>query len=246
MIETPQRRSALVTGASGAIGAGAARMLARAGWNVALSCRTRIAQIEVLGAELEAMGTRSLCLQADLAQPAEATAVSSELDRQWGGVDALVHGAGSFHRCDPLEQDPASWRAAFDDNLHSALFLSQALVPAMQRRGWGRLVFFTLVNGEQASPPPMISAHYLAKHSLLLLTRSLAKQLAPRGITVNAIACGFIAGGGAQLDNFFTSEIPLGRLGTVDDINHALQFLLSEGAAYLTGANLRLSGGWGL
>jgi 3-oxoacyl-[acyl-carrier protein] reductase len=242
---TSTSRSALITGAASATGQAAARLLAGLGWRIALTYRNSQRQAQALRDELVDAGVDVRLEQADLARASEVDDLAKRL-AQWGGIDALVHTAGSFHRADILAEEPERWLASFDDNLHSAFYLARALAPGMQRRGWGRIVFFTLVNAEQGLAQPKITAHYLAKSSLMLLMRALAKRLAGDGITVNAIAPGFIETGGDALAEQPIEDIPAGRLGHTDDLMGALAYLLSEAPGYVTGTSIRVSGGWGI
>jgi 3-oxoacyl-[acyl-carrier protein] reductase len=166
----------------------------------------------------------------------------------WGRIDALVHCAGPFHRVDVLQETPAGWSEMFDNNLHPVFYVSRAAIPGMTARRWGRIVAFAMATADQLTAQPNLTAHYIAKTGVLVLVRSLARVLAPHGITVNAISPGFIDSGGtpqAELEAM-RPRIPAGYVGTLDDAVAAARFLLSEEARYVTGTNLHLSGGWGI
>jgi 3-oxoacyl-[acyl-carrier protein] reductase len=118
----------------------------------------------------------------------------------------------------------------------------------MQARGWGRILAFAMATADQLTAQPNLTAHYIAKAGILVLVRSLARVVAPHGITVNAISPGFIDSGGtpkAELEAM-RPKIPAGYIGSVDDAVVAARFLLSEEARYVTGTNVHVSGGWGL
>jgi len=127
-------------------------------------------------------------LRADVSQQ-EACAELFEQVLAWRGrIDALINCAGPFHRVDILSETPEGWRAMFANNLDSLFFLSRLVAPGMQERQWGRIIGFAMANADRLMAQTQITAHYLAKMSVLGLVRSLAKALAPQRITVNAIS----------------------------------------------------------
>jgi 3-oxoacyl-[acyl-carrier protein] reductase len=241
-------RVALVTGATRGIARGIALDLARQGWAVAISFKTSARAAESTRGAIEAAGARSLALQADPGDAAEARALVRRVEAAWGRVDAVVHGAGPYHDGPLLEETPERWRETFRQNLDPLLFLTQAAVPAMQARRWGRILGLGLATADRLAAQPSVTAYYLSKVSLLGLVRSLAKVLAPHGITVNAVSPGILETEGYPRPDLDTllQRIPAGHLGQVDDVVAAARFLLSEEAGYVTGANIQVSGGWGV
>jgi 3-oxoacyl-[acyl-carrier protein] reductase len=238
----------LITGGARGIGRGIGLDLARAGWAVAFCYRTSEAAAAETRAALEASGARALALRADVSDPAAAEDLVRRVEGAWGRIDALVHCAGPFHRVDVLQETPAGWREMFDNNLHPVFYVSRAAIPGMTARRWGRIVAFAMATADQLTAQPNLTAHYIAKAGVLVLVRSLARVLAPHGITVNAISPGFIDSGGtpqAELE-VMRPKIPAGYIGTVDDAVSAARFLLSEEARYVTGTNVHVSGGWGI
>jgi 3-oxoacyl-[acyl-carrier protein] reductase len=241
-------RVALVTGGTRGIGRGIAVDLARAGWAVAVSYRSAEAPARQTRAAIEAAGARALAVRADLGDPGQAAALVREVEGAWGRVDALVHAAGPFHRVPLLAETPARWREAFRQNLDPLLFLAQAVVPGMRRRRWGRILGLGLATADRLAAQPNVTAYYISKVGVLVLVRSLARELAPHGITVNAISPGILETGSTEAPEREPpgTRIPAGRAGRVEDVVAAARFLLSDEAAYVTGANLHVSGGWGL
>ena len=136
----------------------------------------------------------------------------------------------------------------FDNNLHPIFYLSRAVAPGMIERKWGRILSFSMANADQLVAQPQLTGHYIAKVGVLVLTRSLARVLAPHGVTVNAISPGFIHSGSAPAEELAQMEkrIPAGYVGTTQDAVAVARFLLSEGARYVNGANIHLSGAWGI
>ena len=136
----------------------------------------------------------------------------------------------------------------FTNNLDPVFYLSQAVAPGMRERGWGRIVSFSMANADQLIAQPQVTAHYIAKAGVLVLTRTLARTLAPHGITVNAISPGFIDSGSAPAEELesMAKRIPAGYIGSTDDAVATVRFLLSDGARYVNGTNIHLSGAWGI
>ena len=241
-------RVALVTGATRGIARGIALDLARQGWGVAISFKTSARAAEDTRAAVEAAGARCLALRADLGEDAEARSLVARVESAWGRLDAVVHGAGPYHDGPLLEETPERWRETFRQNLDPLLFLAQAAAPGMRARRWGRILGLGLATADRLAAQPNVTAYYLAKSSLLGLVRSLAKVLAPHGITVNAVSPGILETEGYPRPDLETllRRIPAGHLGQVDDVVAAARFLLSEEADYVTGANIHVSGGWGV
>jgi 3-oxoacyl-[acyl-carrier protein] reductase len=241
-------RVALVTGGARGIGWAVALDLARTGWAVAVGYRASEAAAEEVRAAIEAAGARALAVRGDVSDPDAARALVREVEAAWGRIDALVQCAGPFHRVPLLEETPAGWRAMLEGNLDPLFHLGQAVAPGMMRRRYGRIVAFGLASAERLGAQPNLTAYAIAKAGVVGLVRTWARVLAPYGITVNAVSPGLLDSGGlprAELDPL-VSRIPAGHLGRVDDAVAAVRFFLSDEAAYVTGANLPVSGGWGI
>ena len=159
-----------------------------------------------------------------------------------------INGAGPYHRVNLFDETIAGWREMFDGNLHPIFYLARAAAPGMKARKYGRIISFSMANADQMEAQPDVTAHYIAKAGVLILTRTLAKLLAPHGITVNAISPGFIDSGSAPPGELaaVVKRIPAGYIGTVDDTVGAVRYLLSPDARYVNGANIQVSGGWGI
>ena len=136
----------------------------------------------------------------------------------------------------------------FANNLDPVFFLAQAALPGMKARGWGRIVTFSMANADKLQANPMVTAHYIAKVGVLALTRTLAKAGARCGVTSNCVSPGFLDSGSAPAEELdaMRDKIPARRIGTLDDAVHAVRYLLSDEASYVNGANLHVSGAWGI
>jgi len=239
---------ALITGGAKGIGRAIALDLAAQQWSVAICYRTSEAAADETGAAIMARGGQAFALQCDVSDPKAARDLVSQVEGRWGRIDALINGAGPYHRVNLFDETPEGWREMFEGNLHPIFYLGQAVAPGMKARKQGRIINFSMANADQMVAQPEVTGHYIAKAGVLILTRTLAKLLAPYGITVNTISPGFIDSGSAPPDELagVVKRIPAGYIGTVEDTVAAVRYLLSEEARYVNGANLHLSGGWGI
>jgi 3-oxoacyl-[acyl-carrier protein] reductase len=239
---------ALITGGARGIGRGVALDLSAHGWSVAICYRTSANEASEVVDAVKAHGVNGLALQCDVSDPKAAVDLVRRVEMAWGRIDALINGAGPYHRVSLLDETNEDWHAMFDNNLHPVFYLSKAVIPVMRERKWGRIICFSMANAEQLVAQPQLTAHYIAKVGLLVLARSLGRLAAPHGITVNAISPGFIDSGSApkhELDAM-VKRIPAGYVGSVKDAASVVRFLLSDEARYINGANIQLSGAWGV
>ena len=235
-------KAALVTGASGGIGAAIVRALHARGATVGLS-GTRQAALQSLAAEL---GERAHVLPADLSEAEAAATLVATAEAAMGKVDILVNNAGLTRDNLALRMADADWAKVLDVDLGAPFRLSRAALKFMMRRKYGRIVNIGSIVGATGNPG---QANYCAaKAGLTGLTKALAQEIASRNITVNLIAPGFIATPmtdaltPAQKDTL-SDKIPLGRLGTPEDVAAGVVYLASDEAAWVTGATLHINGG---
>ena len=235
-------KAALVTGASGGIGGAIARALHGQGATVALS-GTRVAPLEALAAEL---GGRALVLACDLSDAAAVEALPKQAAEKLGQVDILVNNAGIARDQLFMRMSDADWDAVIAVNLTSVMRLSRGVLRGMMKARWGRIVNVSSVVGVTGNPG---QANYAAsKAGVIGMSKSLAAEVASRGITVNCLAPGFIA---TAMTAVLTDEqkariaagIPAGRMGTADEIAAAAVYLASEEGGYVTGQTLHVNGG---
>jgi len=235
-------RAALVTGASGGIGAAVARVLHGSGATVGLS-GTRTAPLEALA---EALGGRAHVLPCDLGDAAAVEALPRQAAEAMGSVDILVNNAGITRDGLMARMGDDDWLRVLDVNLNAAFRLSRGVLRGMMKARWGRIVSIGSVVGTAGNPG---QANYAAaKAGVIGMSKSLASEVATRGITVNVVSPGFIATPMTDKLNdqqraAILASIPVGRMGTPDEIAAAVLYLASPEAAYVTGATLHVNGG---
>lgn len=235
-------RTALVTGASGGIGGAIARALHGAGASVALS-GTRAEALEALAADL---GERVHVAPANLRQDGFAETLIKTCDQAMGGVDILVNNAGLTRDMLFMRLKDEDWDDVLNVNLRATFQLCRAAVRGMMKKRWGRIVNITSIVGVTGNPG---QANYAAsKAGMIGMSKSIAAEVASRGVTVNCVAPGFIE---TPMTDALTDDqkqrllaaVPAGRLGAPDDIAAAVLYLSSAEAAYVTGATLHVNGG---
>jgi len=235
-------KSALVTGASGGIGAATARALHGAGAVVALS-GTRTEPLETLAAELDA---RVHVLPCDLSDVDAVEALVGRATEAMGGVDILINNAGIARDSLFMRMKDDDWNGVLNVNLTSAMRLCRGVLRGMMRARWGRIVNISSVVGITGNPGQ--GNYAAAKAGMIGMSKSLAHEVAVRGITVNAVAPGFIE---TAMTDTLTGEqkekinvrIPAGRMGRPAEVAAAVLYLSSEEAGYVTGATLHVNGG---
>lgn len=235
-------KTALVTGASGGIGGAIARALHGAGATVGLS-GTRVAPLEALAGEL---GERAHVLPCDLSDAAAVDALPGQAAEALGGIDILVNNAGITRDGLFMRMSDADWQTVLDINLTATMRLCRGAIRPMMKKRWGRIVNVTSVVGAIGNPG---QANYAAsKAGVTAMTKSIAHEVATRGITANCVAPGFIAT--AMTEDLtedqkasIYAKVPAGRMGTPEEVAGAVLYLASPEASYVTGATLHVNGG---
>jgi 3-oxoacyl-[acyl-carrier protein] reductase len=240
-----QGRIALVTGASQGIGRACALELARHGATVALAARNE-AKLAEVAAEIEAAGGQATAFALDVASEESIKAGAKAVLDKFGKVEVLVNNAGITRDDLAMKMKRSDWDEVIGTNLTGAFLLTQALLRPLLKNRWGRIINITSVVGRTGQAG---QANYAAsKAGMIGMTKSLARELASRGITVNAVAPGYIETAmthvlSEELRNSMLASIPLGRAGSDQDIAGAVAFLASDAAAYITGHVLDVNGG---
>lgn len=235
-------KTALVTGASGGIGADIARALHQAGATVGLS-GTRVEPLEALAKEL---GDRAFVLPCNLSDPEAVDALPKQAAEAMGSVDILVNNAGITRDNLFMRMSDEEWQSVLDVNLTATFKLCKGVIRGMMKARWGRIINISSIVGATGNPG---QANYAAsKAGMIGMSKSLAYEVASRGITVNAVAPGFIAT--AMTDKLtddqkagILTQVPAGRMGEPAEIAASVLFLASPEAGYLTGTTLHVNGG---
>lgn len=239
-------KMALVTGASRGIGRAIALRLAQAGADIALIYASNGQAAQEAAGQVEALGVRALALRADVSDFAQAQAAYAQVKEALGAPDILVNNAGITRDGLAMRMSQADFDRVVQVNLNGAFYLTRAALPDFVRRRSGRIINITSVSGLDGNPG---QANYAAsKAGLVGLTKALAREVASRGITVNAVAPGFVATDMTAAMNPDTLAqalklVPMGRAAQPQEIAGAVAFLAGPDAGYITGQVLRVDGG---
>ena len=240
-----QGHVALVTGASQGIGRACAKVLAASGATVALAARSED-KLKSVMEEIAAAGGKAAAFKLDVSSEEAIKATVKEIQAQLGKIDILVNNAGITKDTLMMRMKRADWDDVMGTNLTAPFLLTKEIIPGMMKQRWGRVINITSINGQMGAPG---QANYASsKAGLIGLTLSAAREFASRNITVNAVAPGWIETAmtndlAQDLKDSMIKQVPLGRAGSDLDVAHAVNFLASEEASYITGHVLNVNGG---
>lgn len=239
---------AIVTGASSGIGRAIALILASAGSAVVLAAR-RIERLKELAKEIEKMGQKALPLKVDVTVKEDIQKMVAETMAKFGKVDILVNNAGVLEFKNFLDIDEASWDKILNVNLRGYFWAAQEVAKQMVKKRYGKIINIASIAGLAAFP--QIAVYNTSKAGVILLTKSMATELGPFNINVNAIAPGVIETEMTEgllkdpkTKQEFLTKIPLGRTGQPEDIGRVALFLASDLSSYMTGETVVVDGGW--
>lgn len=239
-------KNALVTGGGTGIGKAIAIALARAGANVGVVNRSSIDAARKVAGEIEAMGRRSLALQADVSSAPDAEKIVREVLTTFGSLDIVVNNAGTTRDTLVLRMSEEDWDTVLDTNLKGSFLVTRAALKPMFKQRSGKIVNITSVMGLIGNPG---QANYSAsKAGLIGFTRTLAKEVGSRNIQVNAVAPGFIETAmtesvKSEVREKLIERIPAGRLGNPEEVAQTVLFLCSSASDYITGQTITIDGG---
>ena len=238
-------RVAFVTGSSRGIGRAIALSLCREGFYIVVAS-PEVENNELVAGEIRSGGGEAMTLDLDISSQEAVKEGFGQVLRAMGRVDVLVNNAGITRDGLAVRMKPADWDLVLKINLNGAFFAAQQALPGMKKNRWGRIVNIASVVGQAGSPG---QANYVAsKAALIGLTKALAQEMGSRGITVNAVAPGYIETDMTRIlpdtvKQKYLASIPLGRAGTMEDVANAVKFLVSDDASYITGHVLAVNGG---
>ena len=238
---------ALVTGSSRGLGAAVVRNLASAGAKVVVNAFNNVAAAQKVADQITAGGGTAIAIGADVSKAEDIKTLVEEVAHKLGPIDIIVPNATGPQPQLPIEDyDEAFYQEMYEFFIKSPFLLAQAILPAMKEQKWGRIV--NIVSEVFSNSVPNFSGYVAAKGGQIGWSRSMAKELAPFGITVNMVGPGWIPVERHEHDSqedkdAYLAQIPAGRWGTPDDIAHAVRYFASEEAAFVTGQTLYVNGG---
>lgn len=241
-----EQRVALITGGSRGIGKAIALQLARDRIKVAVNYKTNQQAADSVVEEVLAMGGEAVAVQGDVSNSADVKKMMKQALDSLGSIDILVNNAGIIQDSLLMRMPEEVWDNVINTNLKSAYYCTKAVLSSMVRQRWGRVINIVSVVGIEGNPGQ--SNYAASKAGLIAFSRSIAKEVASRGITVNAVAPGYISTEivqdlAPQFKDLVLSRIPQGRLGSVEDVSNLVGFLAGDQAGYITGEVIRVDGG---
>lgn len=239
-------RGALVTGASKGIGKAIALRLAEMGVKVAVNYNTSADDAEDVVKAIQEQGVESFSIQADVSKLDQVTAMVEKVSEAWGSIDILVNNAGIIDDGLLVRMSDEAWDRVIGTNLNGTFYCTRAVIRSMMRQRWGRVINIGSVVGIRGNAGQV--NYSASKAGIMGFTKSLAKEIATRNVTVNTVTPGYIStetveGLSKEIKDRIMTWIPQGHFGEVDDVAHLVAFIASEKAKYMTGQIMSVDGG---
>ena len=240
------KKNALVTGASKGIGKAISIRLAEMGINVAVNYNTSSSQAENLVKTLQKMGVDSFAIKADVSQLDQVEKMINQVDETWGGIDILINNAGIIDDNLLIRMSVEAWDRVIATNLNGTFYCTKAVIRNMIKQRWGRIINIGSVVGIRGNIGQ--SNYSASKAAIIGFTKSLAKEVAKRGVTVNTVTPGYISTDTVdtlpqKTKDTIMTWIPQGHFGEADDIAHLVAFIASDKSDYMTGQIVSVDGG---
>ncbi|MFY9751853.1 MAG: SDR family oxidoreductase [Candidatus Acidiferrales bacterium] len=242
-----RNRTALITGGSRGIGKGIAIGLAREGVRVAISYRSNKTAAQNLLRQIQSQGAECFAVEADATDPEKVQFLVDTVVSRFSRLDILVNNVGEFNWKPVAETTIAEWQQVLASNLLSVFYACKAVIPAMRRQHWGRIINLGAVGAERGFGQATISAYAAAKAAVVSFSRSLAIEEAKHGVTVNVINPSNIDEKDLTIEEarrIRDARSPIGRPPSAEDVAAAVKYFASDSAEYITGQVLNVSGGW--
>jgi len=233
---------ALVTGAAKGIGRTIALTLAQQGFDVAVHYHRSETAAQQTVADLRAHQVQAIALAADVTHPPAVQTLVDTVVEKFGGLSVVVNNVGNYCKRPIDELTIAEWHEILDTNLNATFYVTQAALPHLKAAGWGRIINLGFAGAQNLIARTQITPYAIAKTGVILYTKALAKQLAAHQITANVVAPGVIETSVSQP----LTQIPIGRMATVQEVAQVVDFLVAPEAGYYTGQVIEVAGGWNL
>ncbi len=241
-------KQALVTGAAVGIGRALALALAEQGYDLVVHYRNSAESAQTVCDQAAAFGVRAVALSADITQPTAAQDLVDQAADTLGGLSVLINNVGNFVHSRASDTTVEQWQEVMNSNLNATFYTTRAAISHLQAAGAGRIINIGAASAQHLRPGGDNAAYIIAKHGVIIYTRSLAQELIADGITVNVVAPG-IAENSFEYDPDWQGELPqlpAGRPASMADITRAVRFLTDPEADYITGQVLEVAGAWNL
>ena len=238
-------KTALITGSAKGLGRAMAIHLARKGYDIVVHYQRSEQAAMQLKQELETLDRKVLVQQADVTKESDVKRMMDEVGKVFGQLDVLINNVGNYIKKNIIDTSVNEWHAMLDSNLNSTFYCMHHALPWLQKSSENsicHIINIGFASLGQVTAQPMIAPYYIAKNGVLVLTKSMAKELAAKNINVNMLSPGVLENSESKP----VSEIPKNRLATFAEFNHVLDMLLAPEGQYLTGINIEVAGGWKL